>query len=160
MDNKFVSPRLLLVYAFALTLGTYFIAAGIDYFIAVCVGDKFHMPFAYTNSVVCVIAGFVIIGASKGLYDIYIQAVRDKMHGAHTTIRDIHNTVHVCDTYVGVMIIVIVMIISLVERASHFMDTELALILNNPFQIFFGPAALGVYGVYLVYRGNKNRKLK
>lgn len=160
MDNKFVSPRLLLVYAIALTLGTYFIAAGIDYFIAVCVGDKFHMPFSYANSVVCVIAGFVIIGASKGLYDIYIQYVRDKMHNAHTTIRDIHNTVYVCDTYVGVMLLVITMVVTLVERAFHYMDIEIVLILKNPFLFFFGPVALGVYGVYLVYRGNKNRKIK
>lgn len=160
MDNKFVSPRLLLVYALSLTLGTYFVSTGIDYFIAVCVRSRCHMSFAYTNSVACVIAGFVIIGASKGIYDIYIQLVRDKMHEAHVAIRDIHTTLHACDTYVGTMLIAIVMIITLIERITHFMYSALALILKDPCQIFFGPMVLCVYGMYLIYRGNKGHKIK
>lgn len=158
MDNKFLSKRILVAYAIALGLGTYFVAAGFDNTINILVGSKFHFPHAYINSAVCVLAGFVLVGSARGLYQIYLHMISDKMHEAHCTIRDLHMLPHICDSYVGICLICLVIAVTLLYRFFHFFDTEIVLVLHDPFKLFFGPAALGVYGLYLVYRSNKHRR--
>lgn len=158
MDNRFVSKRILLSYAIVLIIGTYFAASGVDYLINVLVGTVFHMPYAYANSAICILAGFVLVGAGRGLYQIYLDMVRDKMHEAHCTIRELHKLPRICDSYVGISLIFITVLMELAYRILHFMDAEIIIVLHDPFKLFFGPLLLGIYGIFLVYRGNRNRK--
>lgn len=157
MDNKFLSKRILVAYAAALVLGTYFACAGIDNLFDILVGAKLPFQYAYVNSAVCVLAGSVLVGSARGLYNIYLHMISDKMHENHCSIKDLHMLPHICDSYVGIALILLVILETLGYRFFHFLDTEIMIVLHDPFELFFGPAALGVYGLYLVYRGNKRR---
>lgn len=158
MDNKFISKRILLAYTIALIAGTYFVASGIDYLINVLVVPALHDPHAYANSAICVLSGSILVGSARGLYQIYLHMIKDKMHESQCTIRDIHMLPRICDSYVGVSMIFLIMIMILGYRILHFMDMQVIQILHDPFKLFFGPTGLVGYGIYLVYRGNKNRK--
>ena len=80
------------------------------------------------------------------------------MRGAQGTIRELHAFPHICDSYVGITLVIIVMVGTLGYRFFHLFDSEIVLVTHDPFKLFFGPAVLGVYGLYLVYRSNKGRK--
>ena len=158
MDNRFLSKRILFAYAIALSLGTHFVSTGIDRVFDILVHVSLHYPGAYLGSAVCVLAGFVMLGCGRGLYQLYIHAIEDQMHEAHCTIRELHAFPHICDSYVGITLVLIVMVGTLGYRFFHLFDSEIVLVTNDPFKLFFGPAVLGVYGLYLVYRSNKGRK--
>ena len=158
MNNRFLSKRILFAYAVALSLGTHFVSTGIDRVFDILVHVSFHYPCAYLGSVVCVLAGFVILGCSRGLYQVYMHAIEDQMHDENCTIRELHALPRICDSYVGITLILLVMGGTLGYRFLHLFDTEIVLVTHDPFKLFFGPAVLGVYGLYLVYRSNKGRK--
>lgn len=99
-----------------------------------------------------------MLGCGRGLYQVYLHAIEDQMHDAHCTIRELHELPHICDSYVGITLILIIMVGTLGYRFLHLFDSEIVLVTHDPFKLFFGPAVLGVYGLYLVYRGNKGRK--
>ena len=158
MDNRFLSKRILFAYAIALSLGTHFVSTGIDRVFDILVHVSLHYPGAYLGSAVCVLAGFVLIGCGRGLYQLYIHAIEDQMHEAHCTIRELHELPHICDNYVGITLVLLIMVGTLGYRFFHLFDSEIVLVTHDPFKLFFGPAVLGVYGLYLVYRSNKGRK--
>lgn len=100
-----------------------------------------------------------MLGCGRGLYQVYLHAIEDQMHDAHCTIRELHELPHICDSYVGITLLLIIMVGTLGYRFLHLFDSEIVLVTHDPFKLVFGPAVLDVYGLYLVYRSNKRSKI-
>ena len=98
---------------------------------------------------------------------IFAGGVHDYFSGMLSERNDGASISEVCGIYLGnimknVMrvfsVVLLVMVGTLGYRFLHLFDSEIVLVTHDPFKLFFGPAVLGVYGLYLVYRSNKGRK--